>query len=85
MQYAQNVWNLDIDFEHPEQTIEKAINMQEEYYASMGMPTNLRSLGVEEDKLEKLALDCSRNKTRTLIGYKPLAYEDVLEIFKMAY
>ena len=85
LQYAQNVWNLDIDFEHPEQTIEKAINMQEEYYASMGMPTNLRSLGVEEDKLEKLALDCSRNKTRTLIGYRPLAYEDVLEIFRMAY
>ncbi|MBQ0005270.1 MAG: iron-containing alcohol dehydrogenase [Clostridiales bacterium] len=84
-QYAHNVWNIDIDFEHPEKTIEKAINMQEEYYASIGMPTNLKQLGVTEDSLEKLALDCSRNKTRSLIGYKPLAYEDILEVYKMAY
>jgi len=85
LQYASRVWNLTIDFEHPEQTIEKAIDMQEAYYKSIGMPTNLRELNVSEDKLEKLALDCSRNKTRSLIGYKPLAYEDILEIYKMAY
>lgn len=84
-QFAHNVWNLDIDFEHPEQTVIKAINMQEEYYKSLGMPTNLKELGVAEESLEKLALDCSRNKTRSLIGDKPLAYEDIFEIFKMAY
>ena len=38
-----------------------------------------------EDDLAKLALDCSRNKTRSLIGYKPLAYEDILVIYQMAY
>ena len=85
LQYAHNVWNLEIDFEHPDKTIEQAIDKQEQYYASIGMPINLKCLGVKEESLEKLALDCSRNKTRTLIGYKPLAYEDILEIFKMAY
>ena len=85
LQYAHNVWNLDIDFEHPEKTIEKAIDMQEEYYASIGMPIRLKELGVEKSSLEKLALDCSRNKTRTLIGDRPLAYEDILNVFKMAY
>ena len=85
LQYASRVWNLDIDFEHPENTIEKAINMQEEYYKSIGMPVNLRSLGVKEADLEKLALDCSRNKSRKLIGYMPLGYEEILEIYKMAY
>ena len=49
------------------------------------MPTNLKSLGVQKDTLEKLALDCSRNKTRTLIGYRELEYDDILEIYKMAY
>ena len=39
----------------------------------------------QKEALEKLALDCSRNKTRTLIGYKPLNYEDILAIYKMAY
>lgn len=82
LQYAHNVWNLDIDFEHPEQTIERAINLQEEYYASIGMPTNLRDLGVKDADLEKLALDCSRNKSRTLFG--GLDYEKILEIYTMA-
>lgn len=85
LQYASNVWNVDIDFEHPEKTIEKAINMQEEYYASMGMPIHLRSLDVKEESLEKLALDCSRNKTRKLIGDMPLGYDEILDIYKMAY
>ncbi len=85
LQYASHVWNLDIDFEHPELTIEKAIDMQEQYYASIGMPTNLKMLDVSKDSLEALALGCSRNKTRTLGGYKPLAYEDMLAIYEMAY
>lgn len=85
IQYAHNVWNLDIDFEHPEKTIEEAINRQELFYSSIGMPIRLNTLGVQREALEKLALDCSRNKTRTLIGYKPLNYEDILAIYKMAY
>lgn len=84
LQYASKVWNVDIDFEHPEKTIEKAINLQEEFYASIGMPVNLRSLGVKEEDLERLALGCSRNKSRSLIGYMPLEYEQILEIYKMA-
>ncbi|MBQ7179642.1 MAG: iron-containing alcohol dehydrogenase [Victivallales bacterium] len=85
LQYASHIWNVDIDFEHPEKTIEKAIDLQEKYYASIGMPINLRSLGVKQEDLEPMALACSRNKTRTLIGDKPLAYDEILDIFKMAF
>ena len=85
LQFAQNIWNMDIDFEHPEKTIEQARDKQEQYYASIGMPINLKSLGVKKESLEELALKCSRNRTRTLIGYKPLEYEDILKIYQMAY
>lgn len=85
LQYAKNVWNMDIDFEHPEKTIEAAINKQEQFYESIGMPINLKSLGVERESLEKLALDCSRNKTRSLGGYKTLDYDDILKIYEMAW
>ena len=85
LQYAANVWNLDIDYEHPERTIEAAIDMQEQYYSSIGMPTNLKSLGVKEEDLEKLTLNCTRNRTRNLPGYKTLEYEDILNIYRMAY
>lgn len=85
LQYAANVWNLDIDYEHPERTIEAAIDLQEQYYRSIGMPTNLKSLGVKEEDLEKLTLSCTRNRTRNLPGYRTLEFEDILNIYRMAY
>lgn len=85
LQYAKNVWNLDIDFDHPEKTILEAIDRQEQFYSYIGMPVNLKSLGVKKESIEQLALDCSRNKTRTIPGYKALDYEDILEIYRMAY
>lgn len=84
-QWAKNVWNVDTDFEHPEASIEKAINMQEDYYKKLGMPTSLKELDVKEEDLEELAIKCSRNKTRTLPGYMPLSYDEILDIYKMAY
>ncbi len=84
LQYAHNVWNLDVDFEHPEKTVEKAIGLQEAYYRSIGMPTSLRELGVKPEDLEPLAEKCSRGKTVVLEGYKKLGYEEMLDIYKMA-
>lgn len=85
LSYAANIWNIDVDFEHPEESVLKAIEMQENYYKSIGMPTSLRELNVKEEDLELLAEKCSRNKTRVLPGYKQLGYEDMLAIYKMAY
>lgn len=85
LQYAHNVWNVDIDFEHPEKTVLKAIAMQEEFYRSIGMPTTLRELGVKKEDLEVLALKCSRGKTRTLAGYRQLGYQEMLDIYSMAW
>ncbi|MDO4188282.1 MAG: iron-containing alcohol dehydrogenase [Lachnospiraceae bacterium] len=84
-QWAKNVWNVDTDFEHPEVSINKAIDMQEEYYKKLGMPTSLKELNVKEEDLPELALKCSRNRTRTLPGYMPLSYDEMLDIYKMAY
>lgn len=85
LQFAHEVWNLDIDYEHPELTILDAIDAQEQYYESINMPTNIRDLGVKEEDLEILAEKCSRGKTRILAGYKELGYEEMLDIFKMAF
>ena len=85
LQFSSRIWNVDIDFEHPEKTIEEAINLQEQYYKSIHMPTNLKELGVKESDIEELALACSRNKTRKLIGDMPLGYDEILDIYKMAF
>lgn len=85
LKFAHNVMNMDIDFENPDRTILECIDRVEDMYASMGMPISMSELGIKEEDLEKIAMMCSRNKTRVLDGYKPLAYEDILEIYKMAY
>lgn len=85
LMYAHEVWNVDIDYDNKEKTIVTAIDTQEKYYKSIGMPTDLRELGVQKEDLEKLALGTSRNKTRVLDGYMKLGYEDILQIFKNAY
>lgn len=85
LQWGKNVWNVDIDFENPDYSINQAINMQEDYYKKIGMPTNLRQLNVKEEDLEILANNCSRNKTRILPGYKELGYDQILDIYKLAY
>ena len=85
LQFAHEVWNVDIDYEHPENTILEAIYDQEMYYESIGMPTSISELGVKEEDLPILADKCSRGKTRTLAGYKELSYEDILAIYKMAF
>ncbi len=84
LQFAKNVWGIETDFEHPEVTVLKAIDAQENYYRSIGMPTSLSKLGVKEEDLEELALKCSRDKTRTLDGYMQLGYDEMLEIYRMA-
>ncbi len=85
IKWAQNVWNIDVDPENPEVSVLKAIELQERYYKELNMPTSLHELDVRKEDLEKLALNCSRDKTRTLNGYKKLGYEEMLDIFNLAY
>lgn len=75
--YVKEIWN--------EEDILKGIKKQEEYYQSIGMPTSLIELGIKEDELEELSLRCSSNKSGVVQGYKPLDYNDILNIYKLAY
>lgn len=85
VQFANKVWNVEIDFEHPEATALAGIDRQEAYYRAIGMPTCLKELEIREEDLEPLARRCSWDKTRVLGGYRELAYEDMLAIYRMAY
>ena len=83
--FASQIWSIDIDYEHPEESVESAILTQENYYKSIGMPISIRELGINESDLESFALGCSRNKTRTIPGYYPLSYQEMLDIYIMSY
>lgn len=84
-QLAQRVWSIALDYEHPERTALAGIQAQEDYYKSIGMPVDIRSLGVREEDLPVLAENCTFHGQRTLPGYTTLGYEDILKIYQMAY
>ena len=85
VRFAVNVWGVQEDFEHPERTVMEGIRRQEAYYRELGMPLSIREFGIKEEELETLAEMCSFGKSRVVPGYKDLAYEDMLAIYRMSF
>ena len=82
--YAVNVWNIDMDFENPMKTALAGIQATEDLFKSIGMPTSLRELDVEPEKIEEMAVKCTNYGKRTLRGIKTLGKEEIVEIYRMA-
>jgi butanol dehydrogenase len=81
-EYGVNVWSIDEKqdkYEIANQSIEKT----KEYFVSLGIPSTLREVGIEEAKLEKMAQQAARYGE--VGNFKALSTEDVLNIFKAAF
>ena len=48
------------------------------------MPTSLKELDVEPEKIEEMAVKCTNYGKRTLPGIKVLGKEEMMEIYRMA-
>lgn len=83
-QYAVRVWNLEMNFENPMETGLAGIKVTEDYFKSLDMPTNIRDLGVEPEKIDEMAEKCTNFGTRTLPGIKELGKTEMMEIYRMA-
>ena len=83
-QYAVRVWNLEMNFENPMETALAGIKVTEDYFKSLDMPTNIRDLGVEPEKIDEMAEKCTNFGTRTLPGIKDLGKTEMMEIYRMA-
>ena len=82
-QYATRVWGVEMDYEHPERTALAGIRMTEEYFASIGMPTRLGHLDIDDSKFEEMAVKCTFFGKRTLPDYITLDKEEIIDIFKL--
>jgi alcohol dehydrogenase class IV len=69
-----------------EETAMKGIEAMEEFFRSIGMPTNLKELGVEpsEDDIKLLANNCAIATGGKIGSAKVLREEDMANIFRMA-
>ena len=65
----------------------KGIEAMEDFYREIGMPTNLRELGVPElngEQITCLARKCQAANPKGLGAIKKLSIEDMEEIFRLA-
>ena len=82
--YAEKVWGVRA--ESAEAAAEEGIRRTVGYFASLGMPTSLRELGIDpsDEDLRALALDATMNDTLKLSRIRPLGAAEVEAIFRKA-
>lgn len=83
--FAANVWGLRGSSE--ESAAIAGIHATEEYFTSIGMPTNFSTLGIgiqEDEVLKALARGCTYQRTRKVGVFKVLDEPELYEIYKAA-
>lgn len=82
--YAEKVW--DVTEKDAETTATEGISRTVAYFASLGMPTSLRKLGVKPtaEEFRALALDATANDSVKLSRIKPLGAAEVERIYRLA-
>lgn len=85
VEYGINVWNIDKN-EDEYNIAHRAIEKTKEYFNLLGIPSTLREVGIGEENLENMAKGAVKNRgVNGKVGsFVPLAYEDILNIYKKA-
>ena len=84
-QYGEKVWGIPKGTD--EESARLAITYTVSYFKEIGMPTNLKELGVgvlDENVLRELSMDATQNDCVELSVIRKLKAEDVYQIFCMA-
>jgi alcohol dehydrogenase YqhD (iron-dependent ADH family) len=81
VEYGVNVWGIDANLEKYK-IANEAIDKTREYFISLGIPSSLREVGINEEKLEEMAKQATRNGK--LGNFRALDADDVLSIFTAA-
>ena len=82
--FADKVWGIKAEFDAA--AAAEGIRRTVQFFASLGMPTSLRELGIDptDEDIRALALDATVNGTVKLSKIKPLDADDIERIFRRA-
>lgn len=83
VEYGVNVWDIDIS-KNKYTVANEAIDKTRAFFTSLGIPGTLKELGIGEENLERMAKAVTDFNGGKVGSYKPLSYEDVLDIYKKA-
>ncbi len=82
--FARNV--MGVSEADDEKAARAGIAAYKEFLRSIGMPTNLRELGLDltDEQLDKLAFNCSFEGTRSIGSIRVLDQKDMREVYRLA-
>ncbi len=82
--FARNV--MGVNEADDEKAARAGIAAYTEFLRSIGMPTNLRELGLDltDEQLDKLAFNCSFEGTRSIGSIRVLDQKDMREVYRLA-
>lgn len=83
--FAVNVFGVQMDFNHPEETALEGIKQLRYFFKEIGMPSSLGELGGKVEDIDKMAQRaCYGNGREGQIGgYVSLSKEDVVNIYNL--
>jgi alcohol dehydrogenase YqhD (iron-dependent ADH family) len=84
VQFAVRVWDVEYDFENPEQTALEGINRLENFYRQIGMPITLQELNIPGDRLEEMAQKSLKPWVDSVGAVSKFDCNDVLAVLKLA-
>jgi hypothetical protein len=80
VQFANRVWNVEMDFFNSEAIALEGIARMELFFKDMGLPTRLSAVKVPKDKFKEMA-----EKSVKLGSIKKMTPKDVEQIYELAY
>ncbi|MBU3113974.1 iron-containing alcohol dehydrogenase [Clostridium lacusfryxellense] len=83
-QFAVRVFNVENSFWSPEKTAIEGIKRLENFFKSLGLPTNLKELGIIDDRLDEMASKATNSDLSTVGNFIKLGKSDVYSILKLA-
>jgi len=82
--FATRVFDIEPDLENLETTALEGISRLQQFFKSIGLPTDLKELGVPTDEFEKMANMVTRNDTITVGNFVKMTSKDVVKIYELA-
>lgn len=78
-QYANRVWNIEIDLNNLELTALEGIQRTEDFFRELGAPVRLKDIGIDERNFEIMSRRCVENGP--IGSFVTLEYQDIKEIY----
>lgn len=83
-QWANRVFDIEIDPKNLEDAVCKGIDALESWYRSLKMPTRLSDMDIPTDRFEEMAGKATGDGQWTFGNFKKIAKDDVIEILNLA-